>query len=72
MNYLYGKDSWLLKNLNSKKYSELFQFMRTRNIAYSNKIYQIWMKNFTIMRHRDIIHRLDKFFNSNKTTSSFV
>jgi hypothetical protein len=72
MNYLFRKHSWLLTDLNSRKYLELFHLLRTRNIAYSNKIYQIWMKNFTTKRHRDIINMLDKFFNSNKTTSSFL
>jgi hypothetical protein len=66
MNYLYGKHSWLLRDLNPKKYLELLHFMRTRNIAYSNKIYQIWMKNFTQKRHDTIIKELYDYFNTNQ------
>lgn len=71
MNYLYGKNSWLLKDLDLKKYLELFHLMRTRNVAYSSEIYKIWIKNFTTKRHESIINGLNNYFNSNKISSSF-
>lgn len=72
MNYLYGKYSWLMKDLNIKKYLKLLKLMRTRNIAYSDQIYQIWEKNFTINRHEAIISTLNSFFNSNKISSVYI
>lgn len=70
MNYLFRKHSWLLKGLNCRKYLELFRLLRTRNIAYSNKIYQIWIKNFSQKRHDIIIKELYNYFNTNKISSN--
>jgi hypothetical protein len=73
MNYLYGKNkSWLLKDLNKKKHSQLLQIMRTRNVAYSDKIYQIWLNRFTKTSHYAIMNGLNNFFASNKISSHFI
>jgi hypothetical protein len=73
MNYIYGKKtSWLLKGLDSKGQKKLFHAMRTRNIAYSNKIYEIWQKKFTTRRHYLIINMLNNYFESKKISSNFL
>jgi hypothetical protein len=71
MNYLYRKKSWLLKDLNEKKYLEVFKFFRTRNVAYSNKIYKIWSENLNKKRHNSIVRSLNSYLESNAISSNF-
>jgi hypothetical protein len=71
MNYLYGKKSWLLKDLNEKKYFQIIKFFRTRKVAYSNKIYKIWSDNLNKKRHDSIIGLLKNYLESNAISSNF-
>ena len=72
MNYLYGRKSWLLRDFEKEKYFKYLQILRTGDIAFSNKIYDIWMKIFTQKRHKEIIGFLNNFFDSNKSSSNFL
>lgn len=72
MNYLHGKKSWLLNDLDLKSYDKYFKILRTRNVAYSNKIYKIWLSKFTPERHKNIIKIIDKYLDSNKISSNYV
>ena len=58
--------------LGEEKYFKYLQILRTGDIAFSNKIYDIWMKIFTQKRHKEIIDFLNNFFDSNKSSSNFL
>lgn len=72
MNYIYGKKSWLLRDLEKEKYLKYLKILRTGDIAFSNKIYDIWMKLFTQKKHKEIIDFINNFFDSSKSSSNFL
>ena len=44
-----------LKDFKKEKYLKYLRIFRTGDIAFSDKIYDIWMKLFTQKRHKQII-----------------
>ena len=52
-------DSYLFTNL--EKY---FRYYKNRQIFLTNKCYKLWLENFSVKRHKDIIKMLENFIKS--------